>query len=123
LLRKLIELGDPKYASAAFILAVMLERKRLLKVKQQIRTGGGRVFIYEHSRTGDVFTIVDPDLHLDQLEVVRREVEDVLEHGLGSCAEPRTGLSAVPPTDGHPGSAEPGEAVPEQLVERDCLPL
>src|SRR5262245_37091170 len=31
LLRKLIELNDPKHGAACFILAVMLERKRLLK--------------------------------------------------------------------------------------------
>ncbi|MEI9961153.1 MAG: hypothetical protein WDM76_08535 [Limisphaerales bacterium] len=34
-LRKLIEQNDPRYAPAAFILAVMLERKRILKVKEQ----------------------------------------------------------------------------------------
>src|SRR4051812_9616435 len=32
LLRKLIEANEPRYAAASFILAVMLERKRLLKV-------------------------------------------------------------------------------------------
>ena len=35
LLRKLVALNDPRHAPAAFILAVMLERKRLLKVKEQ----------------------------------------------------------------------------------------
>jgi len=38
----------------------MLERKRLLKVKEQIAREGQRVFIYEQPATGDVFTIVDP---------------------------------------------------------------
>src|SRR3954454_14718147 len=37
LLRKLIELNDPKHGSACFILAVMLERKRVRKVKEQIK--------------------------------------------------------------------------------------
>ena len=36
ILRKLIEQNDPRYAPAAYILAVMLERKRILKVKEQI---------------------------------------------------------------------------------------
>src|SRR5688500_17409561 len=35
LLRQIIELQDAKHAAAGFILAVMLERKRLLKVKEQ----------------------------------------------------------------------------------------
>src|SRR5277367_1861964 len=54
LLRKLIELNDPRHVPAAYILAVMLERKRLLKVKEQISRDGRRVFIYEHPKTGDV---------------------------------------------------------------------
>jgi hypothetical protein len=82
LLRKLIEQNDPRYAAAAFILAVMLERKRILKVKEQIVRDGRRVFIYEQPRTGDVFTIADPALHLDQLEAVQRDVAGLLEHGL-----------------------------------------
>jgi hypothetical protein len=47
LLRKLIEQNDPRYAPAGYILAVMLERKRVLKVKEQIVRDGKRVFIYE----------------------------------------------------------------------------
>ena len=82
LLRKLIEQNDPRYAPAAFILAVMLERKRILKVKEQIVRDGKRVFIYEQPGTGDVFTIADPDLRLDQLEAVQRDVGALLEHGL-----------------------------------------
>ena len=82
LLRKLIEQNDPAHAPAAYILAVMLERKRLLKVKEQIRHEGRRLFIYEQPRTGDLFTITDPDLQLDQLEQVQRDVASLLEHGL-----------------------------------------
>ena len=52
----------------------MLERKRILKVKEQIVTRRPRVFIYEQPRTGDVFTIADPNLRLDQLEDVQRDV-------------------------------------------------
>ena len=62
LLRKLIELNDPRYIPAGYILAVMLERKRLLKVKEQLVRDGQRVFIYEQPATGDVFTIIDPGL-------------------------------------------------------------
>src|SRR2546422_5329683 len=42
LLRKLIELNDSRYVPAAYILAVMLERKRLLKVKEQLVQESGR---------------------------------------------------------------------------------
>ena len=88
LLRKLIEQNDPRYAPAAYILAVMLERKRILKVKEQIVRDGQRVFIYEQPKTGDMFTIADPDLRLDQLEAVQRDVAMLLEQGLNPPAAP-----------------------------------
>jgi hypothetical protein len=91
LLRKLIEQNDPRYVPASFILAVMLERKRVLKVKEQIVRDGRRTFVYEQRDTGDVFTIPDPDLKLDQLEEVQRTVAALLEHGLNPpspAAEP-----------------------------------
>jgi len=82
LLRKLIEQNDPHYIAAGYILAVMLERKRLLKVKEQVVRDGKRVFIYEQPHTGDIFTIIDPNLQLNQLEAVQRDVAALLEHGL-----------------------------------------
>jgi len=95
LLRKLIEQNDPRYAPAGYILAVMLERKRILKVKEQIVRDGKRVFIYEQPKTGDIFTIADPDLRLDQLEQVQRDVAQLLEHGLNPPApEPAPAVSA-----------------------------
>ena len=81
-LRKLIEQNEPRHAPAAYILAVMLERKRILKVKEQLQRDGQRIFVYEQPKTGDIFTIADPDLHLDQLEAVQRDVAQLLEHGL-----------------------------------------
>jgi hypothetical protein len=104
LLRKLIELNDPRYIPAGYILAVMLERKRLLKVKEQLTRDSRRVFVYEHPRTGDLFTIIDPDLQLNQLEAVQRDVAQLLEHGLNPPVDATT---AIPP------APEPAEATPE----------
>ena len=87
LLRKLTQQNDPQYRAVCYILAVMLERKRLLKIKAQSRDGGKRIFIYEQPKTGDVFTIADPNLQLDQLEDVQRQVAHLLEHGLAMPAE------------------------------------
>jgi len=98
LLRKLIEQNDPQHAPAGYILAVMLERKRILKVKEQVVRDGQRIFIYEHPKTGDVFTIADPNLRLDQLEVVQRDVAALLEHGLNPPApQPAEGSSRAQP--------------------------
>jgi hypothetical protein len=104
LLRKLIELNDPRYAPAAFILAVMLERKRLLRVKEQIRRDGGRLLVYEQPLTGDIFTIADPMLHLNQLETVQHDVSQLLEHGLNP---------PPPPTENPAEPAEPAPAPAE----------
>ncbi|MFO1476056.1 MAG: hypothetical protein U1F98_05325 [Verrucomicrobiota bacterium] len=109
LLRKLIELNDPHYLPAGFILAVMLERKRLLKVKEQLVRDGQRIFIYEQPSTGDVFTITDPNLRLDQLEQVQRDVAGLLEHGLNPPAP--DAAPEAPPADAAPApEAEPANS-------------
>jgi hypothetical protein len=114
LLRKLIERNDPQYAAAAFILAVMLERKRILKVKEQFSSEGRRIFIYEQAKSGDVFTIPDPRLQLDQLDEVQRMVGDLLERGLPS---PQGELPLAPGAS--PEVAEPAAAPPDSVSERN----
>jgi hypothetical protein len=111
LLRKLIELNDPRYIPAAYILAVMLERKRLLKIKEQITRDGHRMFIYERAGTGDVFTIIDPALQLNQLEQVQRDVGTLLEHGLNPPAP-----QAQPTADEAAPAVAPAE-VPVPMTE------
>jgi hypothetical protein len=101
LLRKLIAAGQPQDGPVCFILAVMLERKRILKVKEQFQRDGARVFIYEQPRTGDVFTITDPNLRLDQLEQVQRDISRLLNPPTAAPAD------AVPATEaaGEPAAA------------------
>ncbi|MFO1487317.1 MAG: hypothetical protein U1F65_02455 [Verrucomicrobiota bacterium] len=106
LLRKLIELNDPKHVPAAYILAVMLERKRLLKIKDQFTRDGLRVFVYEQPKTGDVFTIVDPNLQLNQLAQVQHDVANLLEHGFNPPAAPAENAPAEAPAP----AAEPNAA-------------
>jgi len=109
LLRKLIELNDPKHIPAGYILAVMLERKRVLKVKEQLVRDGHRVFVYEQAKTGDLFTITDPNLQLSQLEQVQRDVAALLEHGLNPPAAeagPVSEQSEPVPADAAPTAGE-----------------
>jgi hypothetical protein len=107
ILRKLIAQNDPSHAPAAFILAVMLERKRILKVKEQIVHDGKRVFVYEQPKTGDIFTITDPDLRLDQLEEVQRDVAALLEGGVNPPPTVAEAVSATPESEPDPSPAEP----------------
>ena len=91
LLKKLIELNDPGHTEACFILAVMLERKRVIKNKDQVRNEeGGRMLIYEHTKSGDVFTILDPALKLAALGDVQAKVAELLEFGLNPPAADET---------------------------------
>ena len=74
LLRRYMQENNNQHANARYILALMLERKRLLKQIEVKQTDEGRTLIYEHVKTGEVFVIPDPQLHLDQLENVQNEV-------------------------------------------------
>ena len=79
LLRKLVESTDPSHAATRYILAVMLERKRILKHRDTVRgENGDELLVYEHARTGESFTLPDPHLRLDQLEQVQQEVATLL---------------------------------------------
>lgn len=111
LLRKLVELRQEQYVAPCFILAVMLERRRILKARSQAIEAGRRVIVYEHSRTGEVFTIADPDLRLDQLEEVQREVARLLEHGPSQPGSEPAGISQ-PAVGSAPPSAHVNEPPP-----------
>lgn len=116
LLRKLVARHAPAFTGSVFVLAVMLERKRVLKAKAQTREGGRRVLIYEHARTGEVFPILDPELRLDQLDAVQREVAQLLEHGLPAESNPQ-------PTAAETAAALPETSSPETVNTPATGPL
>jgi hypothetical protein len=78
LFRRLVTFDDPP-ANTCYVLAAMLERKRVLKQIRTERAENGRILIYEHGATGDVFIVPDPQLRLDQLESVQNEVAELLK--------------------------------------------
>ena len=57
----------------------MLERKRVLKQIKTEQTENGRVLIYEHAKSGDVFIVPDVQLRLDELETLQNEVAQLLQ--------------------------------------------
>jgi len=81
LLRRYMEETSPQHAAARYLLAAMLERKRLLKEVESKKTESGITRIYEHTKTGEVFVIPDPQLRLDQIEQVQAEVSSLLGPG------------------------------------------
>jgi hypothetical protein len=78
--RRLLAQNDPANANACYVLAVMLERKRVLKPIKTERTDDRPVLIYEHGKTGDVFIVPDVRLRLDEIEHVQNEVSQLLKN-------------------------------------------
>ena len=81
LLRRYLTGSRPEHARAAYILALMLERKRLLRPTgdRPDEATNRRLLFYEHAKTGETFVVVDPGLRLDQIEEVQHEVADLLK--------------------------------------------
>ena len=78
ILRRLLAENNASNANACYVLAVMLERKRVLKQIKADKTEGRPVLIYEHAKTGDVFIVPDVQLHLSEIEKVQRDVAQLL---------------------------------------------
>ena len=122
LLRRMMELNDVRHTASSYILAVMLERKRILKVKEQYQRENQRIFVYEHAKTGDIFTIPDPALQLNQLEAVQREVALLLEQGLEPGVAPAEGTQAnSAPSAGAEASPEATLPEPSTLASEGGL--
>lgn len=81
LLRTLVARGDDDDASLIFILAIMLERKKVL-VERDVRNleDEGKLRIYEHKKTHESFFVIDPHLKLDELSSVQKQVSKLLGH-------------------------------------------
>ena len=78
LLRRYMAEESAHHAAARFLLATMLERKRLLKEVETRRENGALIRIYEHTKSGEVFVVSDPQLRLDELAAVQHEVAALL---------------------------------------------
>jgi hypothetical protein len=78
LFHRLISSESPP-TNACYVLAAMLERKRVLKQIKTEEAAAGRVLIYEQAATGDVFIVPEPQLRLDELENVQNEVANLLQ--------------------------------------------
>jgi len=88
MLRRLIESNNPSYAKTRYVLAVMLERKKILRPQQSPDKG---TLVYEHSSTGEVFIISDPALSLADLRTVQEEVSAQIADLTISAESPATG--------------------------------
>lgn len=80
LLQRLVVEDEDHTENTRYILAVMLERQKLLRETDNQRTPNGILRVYEHRKTGEVYLIRDPDIPLDKVESVQNEVVVLLEN-------------------------------------------
>jgi hypothetical protein len=73
-LRRLISGRDPSQAKLCYLLALLLERKRILKAREKVVTAEGRLIVYEHSGTQESFVVPEVQFKLSELDALRTEV-------------------------------------------------
>jgi hypothetical protein len=78
LLKTLVVDDHEHTENTRYILAVMLERQKILRETDSQPTSSGILRIYEHRKTGEIFIIKDPNVPLDQVESIQQEVIQLL---------------------------------------------
>lgn len=79
LLRHLISLDDPAMKNVVYVLAVMLERGKILVERDAKEQPDHTIIrIYEHRKTGESFIVLDPRIRLENLADVQGEVVALL---------------------------------------------
>ena len=103
LLRQLVTLDDPAMKNVVYVLAVMLERSRILVERDAKEVGEGAVReirrVYEDRKQGDTFVILDPRLRLENLAEVQRQVVSLLS-GTKTLGEVSAEEEASPSAEG-----------------------
>lgn len=79
ILRKLITLDDPAMKNVVYVLAVMLERSKILVERDSKSLEDGTIRrVYEDKKNGDTFIILDPRIRLENLAEVQQQVVALL---------------------------------------------
>lgn len=103
MLQRFIEDDESKTENARYILALMLERKKVLVPTDVKETETRKLLFYEYEATGDVIVIADPGLKLAEIESVQLEVAELLkeeEKRAASGGEPEEKGEEVAETEG-----------------------
>ena len=121
LLRRLVEEEEEHTENARYILAVMLERQKILRETDTQRTPSGILRVYEHRKLGDVFIVRDPDIPLDQVEKVQEEVILLLEPGRDLPEEAVEGKATEAAASSEAPAVEEEAVQPEVSSEEEML--
>ncbi len=80
LLARLIEEDQEHTENTRYILAVMLERQKLLRETDSQHTPTGILRVYEHRKNGEIYLVRDPNIPLAEIEAIQEEVIILLEN-------------------------------------------
>jgi hypothetical protein len=96
ILQRLVEEDEDHTENTRYILAVMLERQKLLRETDSQRTPSGILRVYEHRKTGEIFIVKDPDIPLSEVEAVQNEVFILLENNGRPPTAPEEEQTEIP---------------------------
>lgn len=113
LLRRLVEEDEDHTENVRYILAVMLERQKLLRETDTQRLPTGILRVYEHRKNGDVYIIKDPNIPLSKVDQVQAEIILLLENGGRAPVVEVEGPDEDSATDEFPSEVSP-EATPAE---------
>ena len=106
LLRQLITMDDPAMKNVIYVLAVMLERSKILVERDQKEQPDGTIRrVYEDRKQGDTFVILDPRIRLENLAEVQGQVIALLS-GTKTLGEVAGEGDAVPAAEAEVAGGE-----------------
>ncbi|NJK91228.1 MAG: hypothetical protein HC904_04965 [Blastochloris sp.] len=73
-LRRLLSKPEEGDAKVCFLLALLLERKRILKARERYSKDGRRHVLYEHMGTQETFIVPEVEFKLSELDSLRDEL-------------------------------------------------
>lgn len=81
LLRQWIVETDPKKKKLCYLLAVMLERKKILEEKkvEKNQENEKELVVFEKIKTGETFVIEKPPLNLSEISFLQEELSELLD--------------------------------------------
>ncbi|MEE2623555.1 MAG: hypothetical protein VYA46_04955 [Verrucomicrobiota bacterium] len=100
LLPSLIEKDEAHTENTRYILAVMLERKKILIETDSQKTRTGLLRIYQHRYSGEIFIVKDPQIPLSQVTPLQEEVQKLLSPDEETPAEGESEEPTAVNTDG-----------------------
>lgn len=106
LLARLVEEDEEHTENARYILAVMLERKKLLIETDSQKTRNALLRIYQHRYSGEVFIVKDPQIPLSEVGPLQDEVQKLLSP---DEEEPAEEAASETGSDGDAEAPEEGE--------------